>query len=217
MRSPRRALGAFAFLLLLVVAALFATTALRVSFSGTEAEGAAAQTAAETAGVPLASWKTLVVAASGSVGAPVDEAWETFSRIEGWPRWSAPLHLGARWRGEPGFRVSGSFEQVLALGFPVGTVRSEAFVTRLVPGREVVWCSSDGGVTSCHVWRFTPVTPVRTFVVSAEVFHGAPVGLLAPFVQSRWSRLFQRSVSGLARAVEEGRAEARGPGERTAP
>jgi uncharacterized membrane protein len=210
MRSRPRTLGLLAFLALLVVAALFATTALRVSFSGTEAELAAARTAAETAGVPLASWKTLVVAASGSVPAPVDEAWAAFSRIEEWPRWSAPLHLGARWKGEPGFRVSGTFEQVLALGFPLGTVRSEAFVTRLVPGREVVWCSSDGGVTSCHAWRFTPVTPERTFVVSAEVFHGAPVGVLAPFVQSRWSRLFQRSVSGLARAVEERREAAPG-------
>lgn len=210
MRSLRRALGLLAFLLLLLVAALFATTALRVSFAGTEAEMAAARDAAGAAGVPLSSWKTLVVAASGSVGAPADEAWATLSRIEEWPSWSPSLHRGARFKGEPGFRVSGSFEQVLALGFPLGTVRSEAFVTRLVPGREVVWCSSDGGVTSCHVWRLAPVTPERTFVVNAEVFHGPPVGLLAPFVQSRWSRLFQEGVSGLARAVEARRPAAPG-------
>lgn len=210
MRSLRRALGLLAFLLLLAVAALFATTALRVSFSGTEAEMAAARAAAETAGVPLASWKTLVVAASGSVPAPADEAWAALSRIEEWPKWSSPLHIGARWKGEPGFRLAGSFEQVLALGFPLGTVRSEALVARLVPGREVVWCSSDGGVTSCHLWRFTPVTPERTFAVNVEVFHGAPVGALAPFVQSRWSRLFQQDVSGLARAVETRRTPARG-------
>lgn len=210
-RSLRRPLGLLSFLLLLAVAALFATTALRVSFAGTESEMAAARLAADTAGVPLSSWKTLVVAASGSVAAPVDEACETFSRIEEWPRWSSPLHLGARWKGEPGFRLAGSFEQVLALGFPLGTVRSEAFVARLVPGREVVWCSSDGGVTSCHVWRFTPVTPERTFVVNAEVFHGPPVGLLAPFVQSRWSGYFQRSVSGLSRAVEARRPPAAAP------
>lgn len=208
MRSLRRAVGLLSFLVLVAVAALFATTALRVSFSGTEAEMAAAREAAETAGVPLASWKTLVVVASGSVPAPADEAWAVLSRIEEWPRWSSPLHLGARWKGEPGFRVSGSFEEVLALGFPLGTVRSEAMVTRLVPGREVVWCSSDGGVTSCRVWRFTPVTPERTFVVSAEVFHGAPVGVVAPFVQSRWSRFFQRDVSGLARAVDARRSQA---------
>lgn len=208
MRRLRRLLGLLAFLLLLAVAALFATTALRVSFSGTEAEMAAAREAAETAGIPLASWKTLVVVASGSVPAPADEAWAVLSRIEEWPRWSSPLHLGARWKGEPGFRVSGSFEQVLALGFPLGTVRTEASVARLLPGREVVWCSSDGGVTSCHLWRLTPVTPERTFVVSAEVFHGRPVGVLAPFVQSRWSRLFQQDVSGLARAVEARRAPA---------
>lgn len=202
MRSLRRALGLIAFLVLLAVAALFATSALRVSFSGTEAEVAAAREAAETAGVPLASWKSLVVAASGSVPAPADAAWAALSRIEEWPRWSSPLHLGARWKGEPGFRVSGSFEEVLALGFPLGTVRSEAFVARLVPGREVVWCSSGGGVTWCRLWRLTPVTPERTFVVSAEVFHGSPVGVLAPLVQSRWSRFLQKDVSGLARAVE---------------
>ena len=208
MRSFRRAAGLLAFLALLAVAAVFAMTALRVSFSGTEAEMAAARAAADAAGVPLVSWKTLVVASSGSVGAPVDEGWALFSRIEEWPRWSSPLHLGARWKGEPGFRVAGSFEQVLALGFPLGTVRSEEFVTRLVPGREVTWCKSEGGISSCHVWRFTPVTPERTFVVNVEVFHGATVGILAPFVQSRWSRLFQQSVSGLARAAEAARAPA---------
>lgn len=208
MRSLRRAAGLLAFLALLGVAAVFAMTALRVSFSGTEAERAAARAAADAAGVPLASWKTLVVASSGSVGAPADEAWALFSRIEEWPRWSSPLHLGARWKGEPGFRVAGGFEQVLALGFPLGTVRTEEFVTRLVPGREVTWCKSDGGIASCHVWRFTPVTAERTFVVNVEVFHGAPVGVLAPFVQSRWSRLFQQSVSGLARAAEAARAPA---------
>lgn len=206
MRSLRRAVGLLSFLVLVAVAVLFATTALRVSFSGTEAEMAAAREAAETAGVPLASWKTLVVAASGSVPAPAGEAWAVLSRIEEWPRWSSPLHLGARWKGEPGFRLAGGFEEALALGFPLGTVRSEAFVARLVPGREVVWCSSGGGVTSCRLWRLTPVTPERTFVVSAEVFHGSPVGLLAPLVQSRWSRFFQRDVSGLARAVEAKRA-----------
>ncbi|MHB8798425.1 MAG: SRPBCC family protein [Thermoanaerobaculia bacterium] len=210
MSHPLRRLGGLvAVLLLLLVAAVFAMAALRVSFSGTEAETAAARAAAETAGVPMASWKTLAVVSSGSVGAPVEKVWELFSRIEEWPRWS-PLHEGARWQGEPGFRVAGGFEQVLALGFPLGTIRSEEFVTRLTPGREVMWCKSEGGVTSCHVWRFTPVTPGRTFVVNAEVFHGSPVGLLAPLVQSRWSRLFQQSVSGLARHVE---AAGSGPGD----
>lgn len=202
MGNVRRLTGFLAFVVLLLVAAVFAMAALRVSFSGTEAETSAARAAAETAGVPIASWKTLAVVSSGSVGAPVEKVWERFSRIEEWPRWS-PLHRGARWKGEPGFRVAGGFEQVLALGFPLGTIRSEEFVTRLTPGREVMWCKSEGGVTSCHVWRFTPVTPERTFVVNAEVFHGAPVGLLAPLVQSRWSRLFQQGVSGLGRYVED--------------
>ncbi|MCL4806593.1 MAG: SRPBCC family protein [Thermoanaerobaculia bacterium] len=202
MGNVRRLTGFLAFVVLLLVAAVFAMAALRVSFSGTEAETSAARMAAEAAGVPMASWKTLAVVSSGSVGAPVEKVWERFSRIEEWPRWS-PLHRGARWKGEPGFRVAGGFEQVLALGFPLGTIRSEEFVTRLTPGREVMWCKSEGGVTSCHVWRFTPVTPERTFVVNAEVFHGAPVGLLAPLVQSRWSRLFQQGVSGLGRYVED--------------
>lgn len=208
MRSLTRLTLALALVVLIAAAAVFAMVALRLSFSGTEAETTAARAAADAAGVPISSWKTLVVAASGSVGAPVEKVWESFSRIEEWPRWSTPIHGGARWKGEPGFRVAGGFTQVLALGFPLGTIRSEELVTRLTPGREVVWCSSDGGITSCHVWRFVPVTPERTFVVNAEVFHGSPIGILAPFVQSRWSRLFQRSVSGLARYVEAGR---RGP------
>ena len=203
MECPPRRRTSAAVVILLLVAAVFAMSALRVSFSGTEAEIAAARAAADAAGVPMDSWKTLVIASSGSVGAPAEKVWESFSRIEDWPRWSAPLLQGARWTGTPGgFRVAGGFEQVLNLGFPIGTVRSEEFVTRLTPGREVMWCRSEGGITSCHVWRFTPVTPTRTFVVNAEVFHGGPIGVLAPFVQSRWSRLFQRSVSGLARFVE---------------
>lgn len=202
-RSLRRLGGLSAVLLLLLVAAVFAMSALRVGFSGTEAETAAARAAAEAAGVPLDSWKTLVVASSGSVGAPAAKAWEVFSRLEEWPLWSAPLHLGARWTGEPGFRVAGGFEQVLALGFPLGTVRTREFVTRLTPGREVTWCRDEAGIVACHVWRFTPVTPTRTFVVNVEVLHGGPVGLFAPLVQSRWSRLFQRAVSGLARRAEE--------------
>ncbi|MDX9733274.1 MAG: hypothetical protein RBU36_04035, partial [Thermoanaerobaculia bacterium] len=122
MMRPRRRLGGLAaVLVLLVLAAVFAMSALRVGFSGTEAETAAARAAAEAAGVPLDSWKTLVVASSGSVGAPAATAWEVFSRLEEWPLWSRPLHLGARWTGEPGFRVAGGFEQVLALGFPLGT------------------------------------------------------------------------------------------------
>ena len=39
--------------------------------------------------------------------------------------------------------------------------------------------------------------------MNVEVLHGRPVGLFAPLVQSRWSRLFQRAVSGLARRAEE--------------
>lgn len=205
MGNGRRLTGLLAFVVLLLVAAVFAMAALRVSFSGTEAETAAARAAAEAAGVPIASWKTLVVVSSGSVGAPAERVWERFSRIEEWPRWSPP-HRGARWKGEPGFRVAGAFEQVLDLGFPVGTIRTEEFVTRLAPGREAMWCRSEGGITSCQVWRFTPVTTERTFVVRAEVLHGGPIGLLAPLVQSRWSRLFQQGVSGLARYVEEASA-----------
>ena len=64
--------------------------------------------------------------------------------------------------------------------------------------------------TWLDVWRFTPVTPTRTFVVNVEVLHGRPVGLFAPLVQSRWSRLFQRAVSGLARRAE-GEAERAAP------
>lgn len=212
MSRLRRATGLVAIFVLLVVASAFAMAALRVSFSGTEAETAAARAAAEAAGVPLESWKTLVVASSGSVGAPVETAWEVFARLEEWPLWSVPLHRGARWTGEPGFRLAGGFEQVIDLGFPLGTVRSEAFVTRLAPGREVMWCNDEGGVRSCHLWRFTPVTPQRTFVVNVEVFHGGPVGVLAPLVQSRWSRLFQRSVSGFARRAEGEAARRPAPG-----
>ncbi len=202
MSFVRRAAGLLAIPVLLAVAVLFAMAALRVGFAGTEAERSAARAAAEAAGVPLESRKTLVVVASGSVAAPAGRVWEVLSRLEEWPLWAAPLRRGARWKGEAGFRVGGAFGQVLDLGVPLGTVVTEETVTRLAPGREVAWCRSDGGIVACELWRLVPVTPRRTFVVNVEVLHGRPVALLAPFVQSRWNRLRQRGVSGLARRAE---------------
>lgn len=173
---------------------------LRQPFSGTQAEQDAVRDALATAGIAKPTWKTLVVAGSASSAASPQTVWQTLSMLESWPGWS-PLHRGARWLGEPGWRTGARFAQTLALGFPLGTVVTTETVTRVVPGSEVAWCRDEAGVLSCHLWRLVPVTGGRTRVITVEVLQGLPAGLLAPFVATRWTRLLEDAARELGRTV----------------
>ena len=203
MRIVLRVLLVLSLVLLTVAAAWVAMALLRTPFSGTEAERAAVRDAAAAISVPVSGWKTLAVGGTAVAAAPREAVWATFSRLPDWPRFSPALVASARWLTEPGFATGARFEQTLTLGFPLGTVASREVVTQVVPGRQVVSCKDEAGVTSCHLWRFDDVGPGRTRIVNVEVFHGAPIGALAPFVASRWSEAFQDAASGLASAAEK--------------
>ncbi len=202
MRTLRRVSVALSLVVVTIAASWTAMALLRTPFSGTEAERAAVRDAAAAIGVPAEGWKTLAVGATAVAAAPREAVWATFSRLPDWPRVTPGLVVSARWLAEPGFAAGARFEQTLALGFPLGTVVSREVVTQVVPGRQALWCKDEAGVASCHLWRFDDVGPGRTRIVNVEVLHGEPIGAVAPFVTSRWSRAFQDAASGLAEAAE---------------
>lgn len=152
-------------------------------------------------GIERPSWQTLIVSALRETALPAEALWDTFTRLGTWPLWSAPLHVGARWLGEPAWIVGAKFEQTLELGFPIGRSVDRVTIGAVEPGRMVAWWDVEGGVRSCHVWQFAEIAPGRTRVTDAEVFHGPVVGLLKPLVAARWRRLFEASAEGLEAAT----------------
>lgn len=142
------------------------------------------------------SWKTVIISASRDVEVPLEKLWETWSRLEEWPAWSA-MHASARWAGEPEWQVGARFEQAMKLGFPFGRITSVETVAQYSPEREVGWCKNSGPVKSCHIWSFSLLPNRRVRVTTIEVFHGTGVGLLKPLIIFRWQKLFEKSVNAL--------------------
>jgi len=152
-------------------------------------------------GLERPSWQTLIVSVTQDVELPAERLWATWSDLESWPRWSAPLHQATRWTGAPGWVPGATFEQTLQLGFPLGRSAYPVTVRAAEPGRMVSWWEAEGSVRSCHIWLFEELAPGRTRVTDTEVFEGLATGLLKPLLRPRWQRLFERSVDGLARAA----------------
>ncbi|MBO0684684.1 MAG: SRPBCC family protein [Candidatus Dormibacteraeota bacterium] len=151
--------------------------------------------------LPRPSWKTLVVSATRDLDLPPDRVWNTWSKLESWPEWSTPLHEATRWTGTPGWTAGATFEQTLRLGFPVGKSVNAVTVGAAEPGRMVSWWNTEGGMRSCHVWRFSPLAQEGTRVTDTEVFDGVLIGLLKPLLRGSWQRRFEASVAGLVRAT----------------
>ena len=166
------------------------------------------QYAMDRIGIERPSWQTLTVSALRETALPAEALWDTFTRLGTWPLWSAPLHVGTRWLGEPDWIVGAKFEQTLELGFPIGRRVDHVTIGAVEPDRMVAWWNLEGAVWSCHVWQFAKAVPGRTLVTDTEVFHGPAVGLLRPLVAARWRRLFQASVAGLEAATRRARTAA---------
>jgi hypothetical protein len=159
-------------------------------------------------GIERPSWQTLTVSVQREVALPAEALWATFTRLGTWPLWSAPMHLGTSWLGEPDWVVGARFEQTLELGFPLGRVAHRVTVRAVEPGRMVAWWGTVHGVRSCHVWELAEAGPGRTRVADTLVLEGLALGLLKPLVTARWRRMFEASVAGLeaaARARQDGR------------
>jgi hypothetical protein len=167
------------------------------------------QYAMDRIGLRRPSWRTLIVSATREAALPTEALWDTFTRLETWPLWSAPLHVGTRWLSNPDWAEGATFEQTLELGSPFGPHSVDRVtIGAIEPGRMVAWWRTEGAVKTCHVWEFAEVAPGRTRVTDAEVLHGLPIGLVKPLVRTRWRRLFEASVAGLEAAAKRGRAAA---------
>lgn len=142
------------------------------------------------------SWKTVIISASRDVEVPIEKLWETWSKLEDWPEWSA-LHASARWAGEPAWQVGARFEQALKLGLPFVRINSVDTVDQFYPEHEVGWCKKAGPIMSCHIWSFNMLPNRRVRVNSTEVFYGTAIGLLKPLIMIPWQKRFEKSVLGL--------------------
>ena len=151
-------------------------------------------------GRETAGWDTLVVAGAADTALPAEDLWAVWADLERWPLWS-PLHQSVTWTSPAGPAAGATFDQRISLGFPVGTTTSHVTIDQLEPGRRASWAGSDGGVTSCHQWSFTPLPDGGTHVSNVEAFAGFPAAMLRPLVSRRWHRLFQAAVDGLIRTA----------------
>jgi hypothetical protein len=142
------------------------------------------------------SWKTVIISASLDVEVPIERLWETWTKLEEWPTWSA-MHASARWIGEPSWKVGARFEQALKFGLPFGRVTSVETVAQYSPEREVGWCKNHGPVKSCHIWSFAMLPNRKVRVTSTEVFHGTVIGLYKPVIILSWQKKFEKSVTAL--------------------
>lgn len=143
-------------------------------------------------------WRTLVVSVSREVDLPRGTIWSTWADLNGWPRWSQPLHRSTRWIGEPGWRAGARFEQVLELGFPAGEQVSHERVDSVVLGEQIIWTKLENGVRSCHIWKFDELAPGRTRITNVEVFHGTSIGMIKILVGAKWLKLFELAVKNLS-------------------
>ena len=148
------------------------------------------------------NWQTLIVFGEREVNIPRERIWQIWTRLEEWPKWSA-LHTSTRWLNRSEWQVGAQFEQVLNLGFPLGSITAIETVGAIIPGERVSWWKDEKGIRSNHVWTFEALPDGGTHITNLEIFHGMSIGLIKPLVASRWQRLFQGSVDGLIKQLSD--------------
>jgi uncharacterized membrane protein len=206
LRILRRALRALLLLVLVALAVYLFVGSAQDPLAGKEASLPDIEMALERVGVATPDWRTAVVAATREVDLPPDELWRTWTELEAWPEWSRPLHVSTRWLGDTRWQAGSWFEQKLALGFPVGTLKLETRIGAVVPGESAMWWKVSKGMRACHLWRFEALPGGRTRIHNVEVFHGVPIAVVRPLVANRWQRYFEASVDGLVARARERRA-----------
>jgi hypothetical protein len=154
-------------------------------------------------GVTSPGWQTLIVKGSAVTPASPERVWAVWSDLATWPRWS-PLHVRVSWAGAPGFTAGAQFDQMIGLGFPVGTKTQRVVVDAAEPAARASWSGYENGIRNCHLWSFTPTGDGGTRISDVEAFTGTAIGLVRPLVGRRWNSMFQRAADGLARIAETG-------------
>lgn len=153
-------------------------------------------------GEPRLGMRTLLIRGSAQTARPPADVWDAWTDLARWPSWS-PLHVNTTWTSEGGFRPGATFEQRIALGFPIGTITAQVEVDLLRPARLASWKGNDNGIRSCHVWDFAPLPDGGTRITNVELFAGATIPLIKSLVARRWNKRFQQAVDGLVALLEE--------------
>jgi len=192
-------IGIVALLLAVIILGYGAAIVFNDPLAGKEGQIETINAALQNIGIKEPTWQTIVAATSREVDIPRETSWETWSKLEDWPIWSKPLHISTRWLGEAGWQEGAEFEQVLKLGFPLGTVTSKERVSAIAPGESVMWRKDENGIKSCHIWQFATLSSGCTQITNVEVFHGTAMGLVKPLVANNVQQMFDTSVDGLIR------------------
>jgi hypothetical protein len=151
-------------------------------------------------------WDTIVVSGAVDTVTSAEDLWAVWADLQHWPRWS-PLHRSAAWTSADRLTAGATFDQRISLGFPLGTSTQHVTISLLEPARRASWAGAGNGVTSCHLWSFTPLPGGGTHISNVEAFAGLPVAILGPLVTRRWNRQCQAGVDGLVRVVTAGQRE----------
>lgn len=149
------------------------------------------------AGIDRPNWQTLIIAATRDIDLPPEKIWDVWKNLEEWPTWSNTLHESANWKGEAGWKAGAEFDQLLHLGFPIGTQVSEEKVIEVVHGQRVIWAKDKDGIKACHIWSFEILPNGQTRVTNCEVFHGLPIALISPMAAKNWYKKFNTGMDNL--------------------
>ncbi len=146
-------------------------------------------------------WQTMVIASTREIDAPRDRVWEIWSKVEKWTDWSA-VHLNSSWKGDPEWKVGGSFEEVVRVGWPYETLHAvDRIILVFVPDR-AAYVREEGTPPSYCFWRFEYIPGGRTKVTAVEVFHSNEIGFLRPLIEKRWQTYLDGSMNGLVEYVQ---------------
>lgn len=148
-------------------------------------------------GIKRPSWQTLITSASQEVNLERQILWETWTKLEDWPKWSNPMHIATHWVSEPEWKVGTQFAQDLNLGFPLDTKTSVETVGAIDPGKSVSWWKEEGGIKYHYSWLFEDLPTGKTRVKITAIFHGKAIGYCKPLVANIWQKMFEATLTGL--------------------
>ncbi len=145
----------------------------------------------------------LAVSASTQTNIDTEQVWQTWSKLEQWPRWAKPLITTARWLDGRHWEVGAQFELVRSLGFPIGRQVTVETVREVNQHQSVAWWGGKGGsLKTCQLWYFESLPEGGTQVHVTEIFVGPLVFLFRIFLKGALTRGYQEAVEGLVKAAE---------------
>lgn len=148
-------------------------------------------------------YKTLIVSAMADINTSPEQAWNYIIKTDGWKRWQHPLIQSIRSSKDTLTKTGDKFEQLLDLGFPLGSVISKEIIDEYKPEKILSWKKDEKGIKSCHVWLIEPSDVAGIRVYNCEVFFGSSIPYFKMLVSRRWNRLFMQSVAALKKSLEK--------------